>query len=260
MIIAQITDTHIARTGGLVCGAVDSAAALARCVASIMRLEPLPHVVLASGDLVNDGEPEQYRLLRKLLAPLTMPVYLIPGNHDDRDALRAAFPDHRYLQQCGEHVQFVVEGCPVRLVALDTVIPGVEGGTLCARRLAWLEARLAEAPQKPTLIFTHHPPFATGIRSMDEIALEPASAAALGAIVGHYPQIERIVCGHIHRGIQARWHGTTVSVCPSAAFQYTLNLRADGLDVAPGEPPAYQLHFWNGTELVTHTITVTGNA
>jgi hypothetical protein len=64
------------------------------------------------------------------------------------------------------------------------------------------------------------------------------------------------VCGHVHRGIQARWRGTVVSICPSTAFQGILNLRGDEFDASTDEPPAYQVHFWNGSELVTHTVAV----
>ena len=108
------------------------------------------------------------------------------------------------------------------------------------------------------LVFLHPPPVMTGIRCMDEIALEASSAVRLGAIVAREPRIERIVCGHVHRGIQARWHGTVVSICPSTAFQGVLNLRGDAFDAATDEPPAYQVHYWNGAELVTHTVAVGG--
>jgi 3',5'-cyclic AMP phosphodiesterase CpdA len=92
---------------------------------------------------------------------------------------------------------------------------------------------------------------------MDEIGLEAASAGALGAIVSRHRQVERIGCGHVHRDIRARWRGATVSVCPSTAFQYGLEFAAPGLKPSD-EPPAFQLHYWNGAELVTHTIAVTG--
>jgi len=119
-----------------------------------------------------------------------------------------------------------------------------------------VDAFVQEMAGRPVLVFLHHPPIMTGIRCMDEIALEASSAARLGAIVAREPRIERIVCGHVHRGIQARWHGTVVSICPSTAFQGVLNLRGDTFDAATDEPPMYQVHYWNGDELVTHTVAV----
>ena len=256
MLIAQISDLHIMLPGQLAYGSFDTAGNLARCVAQIMQAHPVPNVVLVTGDLVETGAPDEYRRLRDLLAPLTMPLYMIPGNHDDRAALCAGFLDHAYLPRAGEPVRYAIEDFDVRLIALDTVIPGADGGTLDAAQLDWLDATLSAAPGRPTLVLMHHPPIKTGIRCMDEIALDAASSFRLGAIIERHRQVERIVCGHVHRGILARWRGTAVSVCPSAAFQYILDLRENGFISSTGEPPAYQAHYWNGAELVTHTVAV----
>ncbi|OFZ92994.1 MAG: hypothetical protein A3F74_03460 [Betaproteobacteria bacterium RIFCSPLOWO2_12_FULL_62_58] len=257
MLIAQISDLHVTLPGQLAYGIFDTAGNLSGCLAQIMQANPVPDVVLATGDLVETGAPDEYRRLRELLAPLTMPLYLIPGNHDDRAALCAAFRDHAYLPREGEPLRYAVEDFEVRLIALDTMIPGADGGTLDDAQLDWFDATLSAAPGRPTLVLMHHPPFKTGIRCMDEIALDAASACRLGAIVERHRHVERIVCGHVHRGIQARWRGTAVSVCPSTAFQYILDLRENGFNSSTREPPAYQAHFWNGAELVTHTIAVT---
>jgi 3',5'-cyclic AMP phosphodiesterase CpdA len=122
--------------------------------------------------------------------------------------------------------------------------------------MEWLEMTLAAAPHRPTLIFMHHPPIMTGIPYMDEIALAADDAAKLAALVARHPRIERISCGHVHRAVQARWGGTAVGICPSTAFAYTVKLRDEGLAVTTGEPPAYQVHYWNGAQLATHTVQV----
>ncbi len=80
--------------------------------------------------LVDFGMAEEYEMLRAVLAPLTVPYYLLPGNHDERQALRAAFPEHAYLQQNGERIEYVIDDHPLRIVALDTVIPRSSGGEL----------------------------------------------------------------------------------------------------------------------------------
>jgi len=257
MLIAQISDLHVMAPGELAFDRFDTAANLARCVAHILQLRPVPDAVLASGDLVDGGSAGEYQRVRGLLAPLGMPVYVIPGNHDERAALCAGFGDHPYLPRAGGKVRYVVEHGEVRLVALDTVVPGEDGGTLAADQLDWLESTLGAEPHKPTLVFMHHPPVKTGTRYMDEIALDQPSAGRLARIIERHPQVERITCGHVHRGMQARWHGTTVSICPSTAFQYSLDFRPDAAAAVTGEPPAYQLHYWNGVELVTHTVVVT---
>ena len=256
MLIAQISDLHVTAPG-MLAGGVDTAATLASCVERIVQLDPQPDVVLATGDLTETGAPDEYVRLRELLAPLRAPVYVIPGNHDERHAFGAAFSDHAYIRQGSAPIDYAIDHFDLGLIALDSTIPGAAHGALDASQLGWLEAALAQMAERPVLVFLHHPPIMTGIRYMDEIALETSSAASLGAVIARWPRIERIVCGHVHRGIQARWHGTVVSICPSTAFQIALDLSGSFSDAASDEGPAFQLHYWSGTELVTHTVVVT---
>jgi 3',5'-cyclic AMP phosphodiesterase CpdA len=250
MLIAQISDMHIKPPGELLYRRIDTAGFLARAVAHINALDPRPDVVLATGDLVEGGKAEEYALLRRLLAPLAMPVYLIPGNHDARETLRAAFADHAYLPKDG-FVQYTVEDWPVRLIALDTLVPGKTHGELCAERLAWLQARLAES-DRPTLIFMHHPPFECGIAPFDGHRLL-AGEKELVALVRRHPQVERAICGHVHRPIQLRWAGTMASIAPSTAHQATLDLHDGAPFSMMMEPPGVALHLWKpGTGLITH--------
>lgn len=251
MLLAQITDMHIVAPGRLLLGRVDTAAYLARTVDALNRLDPLPDLVVATGDLVEHGTPEEYEHLCHLLAPLRMPVFTIPGNHDARDAMRAAFAGDGYLPADG-FLHYVVEDFPLRLVAVDTLVPGKGGGAVCAERLAWIEAALAAAPDRPTAIIMHHPPFPTGIEYMDGHGLENADAFA--AIVARHPQVERVLCGHLHRSIDRRFAGTVAGTAPSTAHQIRLDLRPAAPLNFMFEPAGYQLHLWNGGGgLVTHT-------
>ena len=254
MLIAQISDTHIKVEGALAYGHVETAAFLARAVDHILHLDPRPDVVLGTGDLVDGGTPAEYARLRHLLSPLPMPVYLIPGNHDDRDALRRAFADYRLMPRAG-FIQYVVDDGPLRLIAVDTLLPGKGGGRVDVERLGWLDARLAEAPTKPTMIFMHHPPFKTAIDYMDRIGLEGAEAMA--DVVRRHPQVERVVCGHLHRSIQSRWAGTLALTAPGTAHQVCLDVRKNaGLSLSM-EPPGYALHLWrDGIGLVSHVVNV----
>jgi 3',5'-cyclic AMP phosphodiesterase CpdA len=251
MILAQISDTQVPAAGKLLLGKIDTAAFLRSAIAHLNDLIPRPDFVIVTGDLVDEGSTAEYDNLRSILSGLAIPFALMPGNHDERGNLRRAFGDHRNLPRDGEFLHYVIENLPLRLIALDTVIPGQGGGRLCPARLERLESRLAEQPDRPTVIAMHHPPFVSGLAEMDSINCENSSA--LGEIVARHPQVERIICGHVHRPICLGWNGTVVTTAPATAHQVTLDLR----DASPVswimEPPACHLHYWHSDNgLVTH--------
>jgi 3',5'-cyclic AMP phosphodiesterase CpdA len=250
MLLAQITDMHIKPQRRLAYGVVDTAGMLERCVASILKLKQRPDAVIATGDLVDLGRMEEYGLLREILSPLPMPVYLMPGNHDERGALRAANPDHAYLRQWEPFIQYAIEDHELRLVTLDTAVPGAGGGELCAPRLEWLDRTLAQSA-RPTVVALHHPPFATGIGHMDRISL--ANTDGLADVLRRHPHVERVIAGHLHRPITCRFGGTVASVCPSPAHQVALDLSTEAPDHFVMEPPAFHLHVQTDSGLVTHT-------
>lgn len=254
MIIAQISDLHVRAPGKLLYKALDTGAYVARAVAAITACSSRADVVLVTGDLVDAGAPEEYAYLRDILSALPMPYRLIPGNHDDRAAMRAVFSDHGYLGTAG-FIQYVDSSWPVRLIGLDSLDEGHERGLLCRERLAWLEDRLAEAPQTPTLIFVHHVPYRTGNHHFDAEAMHGAEAFA--AVVAKYPNVERVVAGHVHRPTQARWAKTLATTCPSTAHQFALDLTpGEKLDYIL-EAPSFQLHGWVAAQgLVTHTVPI----
>jgi len=251
MLLAQISDLHVTARGKRLFDRVDTPAFLRRAVAHLNALAPRPDFVMVTGDLVDEGSPAEYENLRQILTDLPDPWAVMVGNHDDRASLRQAFADHPYLPRGGEFLQYVIDDLPLLLIALDTLVPGESGGTLCPARLEWLAARLEERPDRPTVIAMHHPPFVTGLTEMD--AINCANSAALGAIVAQHPQIERIICGHVHRPMVVRWNGTVVTTAPATAHQVALDLE-DGTPTSwIMEPPACHLHYWReDAGLVTH--------
>lgn len=255
-IIVQISDMHVMLPGRYAFDDIDTAANLARCIAHIAALRPQPLAVVASGDLTDEGKPAEYERLRALLAPLPMPVYLMPGNHDRRLALRQAFPEHHYLESGSSSLNYTVNVDGLHLFMLDTVVNGEPHGALDPSQLDWLDAGLSASAPEPAIIFLHHPPVATGMALMDSIGLEPRSAHALGTVVHRHQQIARISCGHVHRAVDMRWIDIPVSVCPSTAFQSALAFDGSGFRASRDEPPGYQLHYWDGRMLATHTVAV----
>ena len=253
VVIAQFSDLHVMAAGRRNRFDIDAAAGLARCIAHLQALDITPDLLVASGDLVDEGTAEEYARLRELLAQVRVPLCLMPGNHDRRAPLRQAFGDHDYLGGSGRiHYHRDVRG--LRVIALDSVIEGREGGDFDEAQLQWLDGLLREAPAQPALVFMHHPPVATGFSRMDRISVSADSAQRLGQIIAGHPQVHAVLCGHVHRSVQAAWQGTLVSVCPSTAFQARLRLGPGKFEAALDEPPAYQLHHWDGTTLVTHTV------
>lgn len=254
MLIAQISDTHIMDEGVRAYGVLDTAPYLARAVAQVLKLDPAPDVVFVTGDLVDRGLASEYARLAGLLAPLPMPVFLIPGNHDKRDPLREVMGAHRYLPREG-FLHYAIEDWPVRLVALDTVVPGSGAGELCADRLAWIERTLAEQPDKPTMLFMHHPPFRTHIAHMDQVGLSGIEGFA--AVLKRFDHVERVTCGHVHRAMSVRFGGTVVVTCPSTAHQVVLDIRPEAPSVFDLGPPGFMLHHWDeAAGLRSHVVLI----
>ncbi len=254
MLIAQITDLHIVEPDGKLFGSIDTAARLAMVVAYINNLEPRPDVVLCTGDLTETGTPGAYDRLRRILAELRVPFYLIPGNHDDSTVLRAVFADQTYLPVRG-FLHYAVDRFSVRLVGLDTTVPGAPHGMICRERVGWLEQTLAEKPAQPTLIFMHHPPFMTGVEAFDTIACRGADR--LGATLSDHPQVELIVAGHHHQTYITRWRGIVSLIAPPLAHQAIIG--PNGLlerDWALS-PPAFLLHDWRrGAGFMTRPVSL----
>ena len=254
MLLAQISDLHVMPKGQLAYGRVDTAGMLRNAVAHLNRLDPRPDAVVITGDLADGGEPLAYQHLREILAGLKLRFFVIPGNHDRIAEFRSAFSDQPYLPADGEFIQYVIDDFAVRIVAAHSVVPGRTSGEMDDERLAWLDRTLGEKPHTPTVVMMHHPPFATGLAHFDVVGMP--DVAGLERVIARHPQVERILCGHVHRAIQVRFGGTIASACPSTAHQVAVDLRPNGQDSFTLEPPGFQLHRWNGSTLFSYTVNV----
>lgn len=257
-LVAQISDLHLKADHKLTYGVVDCLGALRRAVDHLNASQPRPDIVVISGDLVDFGRPDEYALLATELARLHMPFYLVPGNHDVREHLLATFASHTYLPlNAHAPLDWVVEEHPVRLIGLDSTLPGHHGGQVLDSQLLWLDEQLSRRPDVPTLLILHHPPFITGIGHMDR---EPfVNAHGLQAVVARHPQVERLLCGHLHRPMQRRFGGSISCVCPGTSHQIVLDLDESAPAHFNLEPAGYLLHRWHPQQgLVTHNA-VFGN-
>ncbi|CAM2158713.1 3',5'-cyclic adenosine monophosphate phosphodiesterase CpdA (plasmid) [Pararobbsia alpina] len=241
--IAQLSDIHVRPHGVLYEDAVDSNAMFLAAVNSLNRVRPEPDLIVISGDLTDEGTEDEYRKLRELLAGISRPFVVIPGNHDNRDRLRTAFPDHEWLPTTGP-LSFALDVGDVRLVALDTSVPGLHHGELDVESLAWLDTELAEHRGQAVVIVMHHPPFMTGIPYLDIYGLRNADAFA--TVLSRHNNVDRILAGHVHRSMQTRLGSVPVITCPSTATQIALRVEAHAQPASFLEPPAYMLHRWTG--------------
>ena len=250
-LIAQISDPHLKAGGKFSYGVVDTLGALQRMVAHLNASVPRPDVLVVSGDLVDFGRADEYAVLAPVLGELAMPFYLVPGNHDDREQMLAAFGGQSCLPVTAGTLDWVEDRWPVRLIGLDSTMPGSHGGQVSDVQLEWLDQRLGERPDTPTVLILHHPPFITGIGHMDR---EPfANAPAFERVVAGHPQVERLLCGHLHRPIQRRFGGSLVNVCPGTSHQIVLDLQEQAPAHFGLEPAGFLLHWWHPQQgLVSH--------
>jgi 3',5'-cyclic-AMP phosphodiesterase len=249
MLIAQISDLHFLPKGTLAFGRVDVAGCLERAIDHLNALRPRPDAVLITGDLTNDGDAAVWAELMGVLGRLEAPIWPLPGNHDDRELMRAACARLGLFPKAGP-LRFAADLGPLRLIGLDSLIPGDPAGRLGPEQLAWLDVRLAEAPQQPTLVALHHPPFATGIDHMDAMMLEDGEA--LAEVIGRHPQVARVLCGHVHRSVQCAFAGTIGLIAPGTAHAVQLALAGEPSRWVM-EPPGVLLHQWRDARgLVSH--------
>lgn len=232
-ILAQLSDLHLAD------GDPAPTRALREAVTTVLALTTPPDAVVLTGDLTDHGRPEEYSLLREEIERLPMPVYPLPGNHDDVGAMLAAFPELP-----GPNYAVKVDG--VRLLCCDSTIPGQAGGDLSDPE--WLEATLAEEPDTPAVVAMHHPPYAIGVPWLDRIG--HASPGRLASVVERHPQVVRIVTGHVHSPSLHTFAGTVATTCPSTYRQLFIN--PGGASALRAGNPGYALHLIDETGAVTH--------
>jgi 3',5'-cyclic-AMP phosphodiesterase len=242
MLIAQLTDLHVRPAGHLYQGVADSNRMLSEAIRHLQNLDRRPDLVLLTGDLVDKGLPDEYAAAQDLLAALTIPYCVIPGNHDDRQNFRDAFADHAYLPAQGP-LHYCIDDHPVRIIGLDSCVPGKHYGDIEPAGLRWLKSVLEADRKKPTLVMMHHPPFVCGIPYLDAYRyMEPGP---LASVLESFGNIEIVVCGHVHRPMLRRWAGTIVCCCPSTTTEIALQLRPDAPSQSYIGPRGCMLHLWD---------------
>ncbi len=255
MILVHLTDLHLRPLGLPAYRTAETNMLTERALRCVQKLSFKPDAIVMSGDLTDNGLESEYAVLSEMLGRLiATPVYVIPGNHDRREVLKSSLGHLPGVSAHRDFVQYAIDAHDIRLVMLDTVIPGSSAGELCAARLAWLDETLGQETEKSTIVVMHHPPFVCGIRHMDRIALR--NIDDFTGVIAKHAQVKRILCGHHHRPINAAVAHTIASIGPSVAHQVEFVLGDE-----PGmwnlEPAAFQvLTTLPQAGIVAHTVYV----
>lgn len=252
MLIAQITDIHLGFEPDN--PAEFNRKRLDQVLKQLRAMTPKPDMLIATGDLTEFGDADSYRRLKNAFEQIECPVWPMVGNHDDRATFAAWFPD---VPMADGFVQYEFDAGPLRILVLDTLEAGRHGGAFCAMRASWLAMRLDEDHVRPTVVVMHHPPVEVGIEWMNTHPEEDWVQRFRACVAGR-TNIVAIICGHLHRPITTQWEGTTVAICPATSPQVALDMspidpeKPDNRPMIIADPPAYALHWWNGSELITH--------
>lgn len=253
--IIQLTDPHIVCDGRLAYDQVDTAAALTKAVDHINRMLPQigpVDLAIVTGDLTDFGTADEYDRFRAIMEPLEIPYFAVPGNHDDREIMRAGFAKYHWMPSEGP-IQFSVELSDFAVIGLDTRVPSAPHGNLTQASLDFLKEQLTRLGSKPVLVGLHHPPFMTGIHGMDIQNLREVDA--LREILNSHPREVRLICGHVHRNVTKMFGTVVCMTAPGTSHAVTLEQRFEADNSLTVEPSGYMLHEWRDG-FVSHAIPI----
>ncbi len=226
--IAQITDTHIyADPDGQLLG-LNTRQSLEHVI-DLMLSSRQPDLVVASGDLTHDASPQAYRQVRESFERINAPVYCLPGNHDEAQALRACMND-----SCFHNVRSKCIG-GWQLLFLDSSVAGSEGGHLPDTELSALDTALGSFPDLPALVWLHHQPVRIGSRWLDTMAVD--NPQPFFDIIDRHPQVRAIIWGHVHQTFEQQRKDVRLLAAPSTCVQFLPQSETFSVDLIP---PGYR--------------------
>ncbi|GAB3145478.1 3',5'-cyclic adenosine monophosphate phosphodiesterase CpdA [Microbacterium neimengense] len=248
--IVHLSDTHFLAGNAALGGRYDTLANLRRTVAAIDRTRIRPDAVVCTGDLTDLGEPEAYRALREVLEPAAerwgAPLVWVAGNHDERAPLRAELLG---AAASDEPVTAVHDLDGLRLVVLDSTVPGWHHGEIDDAQLAWLADVLATPAPLGTLLALHHPPLPSHIPFFD--ILELREQHRLASVVRD-SDVRGILAGHLHHSTSGMFAGVPVSVAAATCYTMDLARPADEVNGMDAGQSFHLVHVYDDT--VTHAV------
>lgn len=271
MRIIQISDFHLRGDGKLSFQKADTIAAVDHTIAYMSQLKEyeLPEFFVVTGDLADGGTKEGYEIIRTYLQKLPRPVYILPGNHDKREYFLEMFSKEAPAEEeIKPYICYTIDIYDIRVIVVDTSKPGCHSGGLSEPVADWLSRKIVEYPDKPTLVFTHHVPFRTGLPAMDEGFDHAERFAEILRMHKHV----KLCCGHMHTMMSTVWNGIPIVIAPPVSMLMEVDFREkDSPYVLPEEKaenfkgggdrfflgnPQYLIHHLIDDTIITHCITI----
>lgn len=244
--VVQLSDPHLlSREDGLCCG-VPTWRPFRAVLADVGRRFPDLDCLVLTGDIAHDEARATYEKLSGTLAPWRDRCRVIPGNHDNPEAMRRAFADRIPAPDGPLTFSIGIDGW--RIIGLDTHLAGEVRGRIEKAQLEWLRGEIERNRDAPALVFLHHPPLAVGCHWIDELSLlDPEPFLGL---VRASPAVRGVACGHVHQ-VHEDWIGEAdFFSAPSTAFQFAPSGDAKFDDL----PPGYRVFRLEGARFESEVI------
>ncbi|PZQ92005.1 MAG: phosphodiesterase [Leifsonia xyli] len=255
-VIAHISDTHLLGAGRALYGAVDTDATVARAFAQLERSGMRPEAIVVTGDLTDLGEPEAYHRLKSLVEPaaerMGSRVIWVMGNHDEREPFAEILMGEPPSTETQDRV-YDVNG--LRIIALDSTVPGYHHGDLEPAQLEWLRRELATPAPHGTLIALHHPPIPTPVELMAILELD--HQAELAEVI-RGTDVRAVLAGHLHYSTTGTFAGIPVSVASATCYTIDSSAEPGTLAGIDGGQTFNLVHVYD--EQVVHSIVPIGDA
>ena len=253
MRILQLSDIHLRIDGQLSFGKMNTMENFRMAIDHFEGLKEKPDMYIITGDLADNGNRISYEVVKAMLERLNKPVYIVPGNHDNREDFLDIFGEMCPVKKdISPYICYSIDDYPVRVIGIETIDQGKHWGKLSEKVAVWLEEKLKEEPEKPTMVFTHHPPFTTGLTKMDEPF---GNVEEFARILKTHNNLT-LCCGHLHRGTIASWQGIRTMICPPISMLMDIDFSPEGGDAFYLADPGYLLHTYIDGNIVSYVETI----
>lgn len=252
MKIIQITDTHLRADGKKLFGLTNSVKTTTAAFDFLRSLEQQPDFYVISGDLVEQGDPEGYKNLKTLIDTMPRPVYILPGNHDNKKTIMSIFAGHPSApvkSDIAPNLCYTIENFPLKTIIVDTTVSGTHNGVFLPEVETWLKEQVNRLKNDPVIVFTHHVPYKTDLTKMDEPF---ENVERFVEILQSHNNI-KLCTGHMHCSVTTMIGRLLVQTAPPVSMHIELDTggKESGWSFRDGDP-FYTLHHFIEGRINSH--------